>query len=208
MQQVTHTIFLGVTMDENLNWKHHIGQTGLKFSKITGILYRIRNNLTTEAMSSIYYTLCHPHLVYCVSIWVSTWPSFLNWLTIAHNRILWCIFFLKKFDPTNHVFSEVKVMKFSFIHKYFMLLLIFKNQRHNTIFNLTNNVLNTRNNNINLICPVFRTKLFKNSIISSESKLFNSVPVDKKVLLTTTIFDIYKKELKAYLISRSIYNFV
>lgn len=76
IEQVKHTKFLGVTIDENLNWINHIDNINNKLSKATGILYRVRHNLTTEAMLSIYYTLFYPHLTYCVSIWGCTWHSF------------------------------------------------------------------------------------------------------------------------------------
>ena len=33
IEQVSHTKFLDVIIDENLNWKHHIDQTCLKLSK-------------------------------------------------------------------------------------------------------------------------------------------------------------------------------
>ena len=47
------------------------------------------------------------------------------------------------------------------------------------MFRLIENVTHTRSNNINLICPIFRTTLFKNSVISFGPKLFNSLPLDK-----------------------------
>ena len=34
LQQVTHCKFLGVWLDENLNWKFHISQTSNKLSKL------------------------------------------------------------------------------------------------------------------------------------------------------------------------------
>ena len=86
IEQVQNTKFLGVIIDENLNWKCHIDQTCLKLFKITGILYRIHHNLTIEAMISIFYTLFYSHLIYCVPVWVCTWPSFLGRLTVAQNK--------------------------------------------------------------------------------------------------------------------------
>ena len=202
IKQVNQTKFLGVTIDENLNWKYHIDQTCEKLSKITGILYRIRHNLTTESLISIYYTLCYPHLTYCVSIWASTWPSFLQKLTIAQNKILRCIFFLKKFDSTSNIFTATKMLKFSFIHKFFILLLIYRSHRQNQIFKLVEICTHTRSNNINLVLPVFRTSLFKNSVISIGPKLFNSMPLDKKILLQTSDINVYKRAVKKFLIEQ------
>lgn len=87
IQQVKFTRFLGITIDENLNFRQHIDHICTKLSKITGILYRIRHNLTTHAMICIYYTLFYPHLFYCVPIWACTWPSFPNKLEIAQKNV-------------------------------------------------------------------------------------------------------------------------
>lgn len=57
LNHVNHVKFLGVRVDENLNWKLHIDDITLKVSKICGIMYKIRHNLTTDALISIYYTL-------------------------------------------------------------------------------------------------------------------------------------------------------
>lgn len=94
IEHVNYIKFLGITVDDNLNWKRHIDLTCTKLSKVTGVLYRIRHNLTIEAMISIYYTLCYPHLTYCVSVWASTWPTFLNRLNILQNKVIRCMFFL------------------------------------------------------------------------------------------------------------------
>ena len=93
IKQVSHA---KVIIDENLNWKTHIDKICLKISKLKGILYKIRHNLTTESMISIYYTLCYPHLIYCVPIWVSTWSSFTKKLSIAKKKNFRCIFFFFK----------------------------------------------------------------------------------------------------------------
>ena len=199
IKQVNYTKFLGVNIDQNLNWKYHIDHVCLKLSKITGILYKVRHNLTTEAMISIYYTLCYPHLIYCVSIWACTWPSFLTKLTIAQNKIFRCIFFLKKFDSTDLIYAEERILKFTFVHKYFTLLLIFKSLKQNTVFKLVDHMTHTRSNNINLVCPIFRTSLFKNSVIALGPKLFNNLPLDNKVLLTTASVYTYKQKIKKYL---------
>ena len=94
IEQTDHVKFLGIQIDENLNFKHNIDEICLKLSKISGIFYRIRHNLTTQAMLSIYYTLCYPHLLYCVSIWASTWPSFLLQLNVAQNKNFRSMYFL------------------------------------------------------------------------------------------------------------------
>ena len=78
------------------------------------------------------------------------------------------------FESTNQVFYDKNILKFPYIHKYLTLLLIFKSQGKNSIFNLIDNNINTRNN-INIVCPKFRKILYRNSVISFGPKIFNSI---------------------------------
>ena len=66
IQRVSHTKFLGLYIDEHLNWSHHINAVYLKVSKLCGVLYKIRDQISKAAMITIYYTLCYPHFMYCV----------------------------------------------------------------------------------------------------------------------------------------------
>ena len=111
-----------------------------------------------------------------------------------------CMFFLKRFDSVARIYSERNILKVTFIHIYFALLLIYKNYVKNEIFKLIEHVSNTRRNNINLICPVFRTTLYKNSVMCSAPKLFNDMPLEIKRLLTTSNINIYKRETKKYVL--------
>lgn len=203
LTQVTHAKFLGILIDENLNWKIHIDELCKKISKMCGILYKIRYNLTPDALLSIYYTLCYSRLTYCVSIWANTWPSFLNKVTIAQNKVFRCIFFLGKFDSVTDVISSMKILKFENIFKYFTLLLIYKllnHQNNNEIFKYVQNIRQTRSNNVDLFFPQFRTTLYKYSILCAGPALFNSLPLHIKTLVTTCNLQIFKRKIRSHLL--------
>ena len=204
IQRVSHTIFLGVHINENVNWSCHINEVCAKVSKICGILYRVRHQLTTESMLNIYYTICYPHLIYCVSIWGSTWPSFLNKLFIAQNKIVRCILFMKKYESTSHIYTQLNILNFKLIKKYCVFLLIYKNVNifpGKKVFTVIDNVHNTRSNNVNLICPQFRTTLYNNSVLCDGPRLWNSLPTDLKNLLCTNNLFQFKKKIKSFLYS-------
>lgn len=202
LSQVPHTKFLGVFVDENLNWKHHIDQVCIKVSKICGILYKVRYNLTLDALLSIYYTLYYPHLTYCVSVWGSTWPSLLNKFTPAQKKVIRCIYFLHKYDSVTAVLSSIRLLNFVSIHKYFSLILVYKminNYKDNEIFKFVDNIHQTRSTNVNLICPQFRTTLFKNSILCSAPNLYNAIPPNNKVLNGTKV-NVFQRAIRDYLL--------
>ena len=48
--------FLGVLLDENLNWKEHIKYTENKIAKNLGLLYKARPFLERNALLALYYS--------------------------------------------------------------------------------------------------------------------------------------------------------
>ncbi len=183
VKNVSHTKLLGVHIDKNLNWSYHINDVYFKLSRMCGILYKIHNHFTIEALLSIYYTLCYPHFVYCVSLWACTWPSFITKVKLAQNKILRCMFNLGKFDSTANIFAEHRLLNFYSIHKCFLLLFIFKNllnRPRTPYFQLLESRYGTRQQNVNIVCPQYRTTLFKHSIFYYGPQLWNNLPTDIK----------------------------
>ena len=69
VQRVNKGKFLGVFIDQHLNWKYHISMISQKISKSCGIIYLICNTLDIKSKRLIYYGLIHPYLTYCVNVW-------------------------------------------------------------------------------------------------------------------------------------------
>ena len=201
IERVKYSKFLGVYIDEYLNWNNHIEEVCLKLSRVCGILYRVRNNLTTDAMMSIYYTLCYPYINYCISVWGCTWPSFLEKLVVTQKKIIRCMFFLGKFDSTVDIFIAYNLLNVHSIQKYFLLLTIFRTLINSEFhhFHFVDSQYTTRGNNINLQCPRFRTTLFKNSILCHGPHVWNALPRDVKNLILTKNLSRFKNMVKQYL---------
>ena len=69
IKRVNETKFLGVIIDENINWNAHIKQLGKKLASCTGILNRIKDNVPEELHKDLYHTLFESHLVYGITVW-------------------------------------------------------------------------------------------------------------------------------------------
>ena len=78
ISQVRHTEFLGVKIDEHLNWKEHINNIGDKISKFTGLLCKARHYVTRPLLKSIYYALIYPYIFYGNVVWANTYQSHLD----------------------------------------------------------------------------------------------------------------------------------
>ena len=69
IKQVNEAQFLGVTIDENLNWNSHIKKLSKKLSCSAGILNLIKDNIPEELHKNLYYTLFESHLSYGITVW-------------------------------------------------------------------------------------------------------------------------------------------
>ena len=69
MEHVTEARFLGVIVDDKLNWSHHIKTIVSKMSRYIGVLYRLKSSLPLETRKLIYQSLIQSHLNFCSLVW-------------------------------------------------------------------------------------------------------------------------------------------
>ena len=61
--------FLGVIVDESLNWSRHISTVQSKMARYVGIMYKIKKYLPFNARIQIYHSLVQSHANYCSLVW-------------------------------------------------------------------------------------------------------------------------------------------
>ena len=86
IEQVSHTKFLGVIIDENLKWREQIKTVETKVSKSIGVLYKTKDVLNIQALRTLYQSLVEPYLSYCCEIWGNTYPYRLRKLSLLHEK--------------------------------------------------------------------------------------------------------------------------
>ncbi len=64
IEKVLEFNFLGLTLNENLNWKNHINKISNKISRSIGIL-----NMPQQITILIYNASVMSHLNYCITVW-------------------------------------------------------------------------------------------------------------------------------------------
>ena len=69
IKKCSQTRFLGVIIDERLNWDAHIKFLKRKLNYAMSTLYRIMDSIPKEIHRELYYTLFESHLSYCISVW-------------------------------------------------------------------------------------------------------------------------------------------
>ena len=62
-------VFLGISINNNLNWNSHINNVENKTSKTVGILNKLKSFLPSTILRTIYNYLILPHLTYGILAW-------------------------------------------------------------------------------------------------------------------------------------------
>ena len=61
--------FLGVYLNDKLNWNEHLNKKAYQISKVIGIMNKIKTSLTKHLLKLIYFTLVHSHLLCGLFAW-------------------------------------------------------------------------------------------------------------------------------------------
>ena len=78
--------FLGVFIDELLNWKFHINNKNKNISNSLAIIHLIKNFIPLSTRKTLYYGLIHPHLSYGVLAWGNTHSKEISHLKTLQKR--------------------------------------------------------------------------------------------------------------------------
>ena len=139
IEQVKETVFWGVILDETFSWKPHTGIANVarKISKSIGVIYKASFCLPTSSLLTLYYSLVCPYLVYCVSVWGSTYPSNLKRILLLQKKVV-RIISGSAFDAhTEPIFKQLKILKLCDIFRFQVgkIMFLFKKGRLPIAFN-------------------------------------------------------------------------
>lgn len=113
--------FLGVYIDPSFSFQHHINTIHSKLSKTMYILRTVKNFLPEKALKSIYYSLFHCHLVYCLPIWSSASQANLNKIKIIQKKAIRILTNSTYNAHTEPLFKKTKILPFEKLILFFNL---------------------------------------------------------------------------------------
>ena len=204
IQQVQYTKFLGLIIDQNLTFSHHINYLSTKISKTVGIMYRINSFLPNNILKTIYYSLLHPYLIYGCEVYLGTSRCHIDRLVVLQKKAIRAISNLGCSDHTSSYFGSLKILKLLDLHKYHVCIYIFKTMHFNFDSSLLS-VLNSRSsihshltrNSSNLSLPLYSLSKSQYSIVYVGIKFWNSLPSN---VMSSNSVQSFKSKLKLSLI--------
>jgi len=185
LERVEHTKFLGVFIDEKLNWKKHIDHIASKISKGLCAMGRIRNIVPTKSLLMLYHALVYPYLTYCNIVWGSASASALNKIVVLQNRAVRLVTRSPFRSSCNSLFARLNLLKLTDIVKFQIVQFMFKAKFHLlpsscmqfVTVSDTQRLHDTRNQSY-FVIERCRTVVRENSVNVFGPKLWFSLPSD------------------------------
>ena len=179
---VTETKYLGLIIDNKLNWHQHIHKIKNKITPIIFTLFKLKHFLHPKAKLDIYNAHIVSHLQYLNPIWNTANITKLNELKVLQNKAIKTIYGFSQLEPTINLYSlNLKTTSFSKLCITQTLLLIFKIKnkyiKHNfqlTLRSDTHTHYTRQSEHINI--SLTRTNTGLNTIMSRGIRMCNNLP--------------------------------
>ena len=106
LNEVDQAKYLGVTMDNKLNWNAHLNNTKLRLSKGISMLAKIRHYIQASALRSLYFTFINSHIDYNLLNWGTASPTALESICSKTRKAIRIISFKDKDDSAVPLFKQ------------------------------------------------------------------------------------------------------
>ena len=206
ISQSSSTRFLGILIDEKLQFSNHIQSIASKISKSIGILNKLKLIFPSNILLKLYLTLIHPHLTYAIETWFSSPACFTNKLFTLQKKAIRIILGLPNNSHTTQHFKSLKVLKLKDLYILKLCCMVFSslNSSQNNLSLMLqaqyrHHTHNTRSGG-ELTLPRYRRTSSQSSFLFQSIKVYNSLPLNLRNCISITSFKINVKKylLEAY----------
>ena len=199
LSQTPSTKFLGILIDQNLNFKLHVNSVISKVNKIKGILWNCKDVVSLPIKKLLYNSLVGSHLSYGIIVWGGYGSVNTSRLTATQNRIIRLIFG----NSSPSIFFDQKILPFNYLYEYFILMKLFS-----ILISSTPNYFSTKicsiqtnlnyatrfNNSDRLIPPLYTKSICLKGFLYQAITSWNKLPTN--VIYTESIH-VFKIRLKS-----------
>ena len=126
LERVGHTKFLGVIIDDKLNWSYHINSIKKKIAKGVGVIYKARRLLNRNTLITLYYSFIYPYLHYGIIAWGNTYDTYLNTIVKIQKRAIRAISSAHRNAESDPLFKELKLLKLQNIYILNVMIFMYK----------------------------------------------------------------------------------
>ena len=205
IQEVDDAKFLGIIIDNKLNWIEHIRCISRKIAKGTGIIIKARKSFESETLLNLYNALIFPHITYSIHVWGTAAAVHLHRLHLFQKKIVRIICGVPPRTHTDPLYKDLKILNIDQIRDYSIALFIYKLSHHmlpsmfENMFIYTSDVHDYYTRQADLLYIQYApTKRSQRTIKYYGTKLWNII---SGVVQPDCAISTFKQKLKIFLLS-------
>nr|CAI5828310.1 unnamed protein product [Callosobruchus analis] len=194
----TSLAFLGVKLDQRLDWKVHTAEVAISLAMYSYALGMLSRSVNTQTVLTAYYAYVHSRITYGIIFWGNT--EGVARVFMNQKKCIRKVFHLKPRDSCRNVFIQHKIL--TVVSLYILESVIFV-RKNLDLFDdsIPEHNYSTRNK-CNLIPDRARYTYIQRNVKYSIKKIWNKVPV----LFRNLPPHILKFRLKNFLLGKAYYE--
>ena len=180
--------YLGVILDEHLDWNEHIHDLCNKLKRYFKTFYCIRRYLNMEQVKTIYYALIYSRIKYGISVFGTACKRKLTKIQILQNKLLKVLLARRYRYSTNSLHNELNILKVTdianlnaqtFVHNFFHEKLPQMFKRYYTLFGDIH-AFNTRGSSNQIVIERHNSNIGHSTMKIRGARLWNQISEDTK----------------------------
>ncbi len=128
IRRVPSATYLGVILDENLNWEEHINSINKTMVKISNSLKIIKNHVAPDNKMLLYHAYIYSKIQYGIEAYGRASATALKKIQIQQNKALKILFQNDYYTTTKQLHKELEVLLVNDINKLYILKFVYKQQ--------------------------------------------------------------------------------
>lgn len=162
--------YLGVLIDQNLNFKHHLEGLSSRIRKVINIMRKLRDVACVDLIKSIYFALCQSLLLYCVTCWGSAAKTYMLLVERAQRSVLKVMLRKPYRYPTIDLYRDIGVLN---VRQLFILRT--STAVHRSLLTSANYEVLTKRRNYKIPAPSCKTSFAQRFGEFIKAHVYNSV---------------------------------
>lgn len=197
--QTSNIKFLGLHLDNSLNWETHITNLSSKLASVCFGLYRLKDIVSREILLSYYYAYFQSKISYAILFWGAS--SFSKVILLQQKTAVRNIVGVRRRVSCRPYFKHLKILTLASLYIFEIAMYVRRNKAHFKI-NKHYHDYHTRYGN-HLATPMHRLVTFERSPQFMGVKIYNAIPNNLKQITCDKIFGL---KLKEYLTDKCFYT--
>lgn len=129
IEKVQSTKYLGIYIDQHLNWHNHIDIITSRIRKLTWLFKYLRHIADKDLLMYIYKSLAQPILSYCLPVWGGADKTYILTVERAQRFILKIALFKNSMFRTKNLYQESDILT---VRQLYILNCIIRQHKKNT----------------------------------------------------------------------------